>query len=228
MVPTPEGISQVPTSTEDVANEEVSTNLKRIILFGAATTTIATLLGTAFLPYLVTTHPMWLLASSSDGRNLVLIAPVLDLPTVLLIAIPRRVFGMMVVYGLGMIYGRAMLAWSTEKLPRLGRILLWLERMFLRFRRTVLLVWPTYITSILAGVSRTKLQSFVPFMVLGQVGYVLLSFMLGDAISEFTDRVIGFLARHVWESTAVCVTLVGLQQLVALLRRRRVTVAPSE
>lgn len=220
----PEAAPLAPPAAQLVAEAAgltIPPRVRRAILFGAVVTTVAGTLGTAFLPYLLVQHPLVLLLSSSDGRNIVLVAPQVDLPTLLLIAVPRRTLAMAVTYGLGVLYGRAMLAWSARKLPRLSRFLVQLEHLFVRFQRTLLVVVPTYTTSALAGVTRTPLPHFMVCMLLGQVAYVTVSYSLGAALTQWIDRLIQLISPYLWESTAACVAFVSLQQLVSFVRRRR-------
>ncbi len=199
----------------------VEVGVRRAILAGALVISIAGALGTAFLPYLLVEHPVLLLVGSSDFRNIALVAPQVNLPTVLVVAIPRRILAMLVTHGLGALYGRSLLGWSARRLPRLSRLLAWIERLFARFGRALLVLWPTYTICVLAGATRTPLRRFVPWMALGQLVHVFFSFYVGGAFSSLTDRLVAALSRHLWESTAVCVAAVATQQVVALIRRRR-------
>jgi membrane protein DedA with SNARE-associated domain len=199
----------------------VPPRVRSAILFGLVVTTAAGTLGTAFLPLLLVQHPVVLLLSSSDGRNIVLVAPQLDLPTLALIAVPRRILAMAVTYGVGALYGRTMLTWSARKLPRLSRLLVKFERLFARFQRTLLVLCPTYTTSVLAGVARIELYRFLPWMIVGQMVYVTVAYYLGGASARWTDWLIATISPYLWESTAVCVVLVTLQRLVSFARRRR-------
>jgi membrane protein DedA with SNARE-associated domain len=213
--------SEAAAAGAEQPHPELSASARRAIVLGAVISTSAGALSTALLPYLWIEHPIWLLMLSSDGRNLVLVAPQIELPLLLLVAVPRRAIAMLATYGLGMVYGRTMIDWSARKFPRLGRVFATFERLFLRFRRTLLMTWPTYTTAALGGVTRTPLRAFLPWMLIGQVAYVLVSFYIGAALSEWIDKLNVFFARHLWESTAVFATLVAIQQLVAFIRRRR-------
>lgn len=200
---------------------ELPSALKRAIVVGVVVATLVGAVGTALLPYLLVNHPVLLVVTSADARNLVLVAPQLGLPMLLLVAVPRRALAMALTYGLARIYGRSAIAWSVGKFPRLARVFAGFEKLFVRFRRTALVLWPTYMSAALGGATQTSLRAFLPWMVLGQVGYVLVAFYVGDAISGWTDGLIEFFRRNLWQATAVCVGLVSLQQLVSYIRRRR-------
>lgn len=213
--------------TSEVAPEppqkesHVSAGLRRLILVGAVVTTGAGTLSTALLPYLTIKQPLILLLLSSDGRNLVLVVSQLDLWTVLAVAVPRRALAMTVTYGLGLLYGRKLLAWSEKKAPRLAKVLAAFERLFMRFSRPLLVVWPAYMTNALAGISRMRWWSYFVWMVIGQVAYVLVSYFVGDLLARWVNQLIALLSLYLWESTAVCAILVGVAQLVSLIRKRR-------
>jgi membrane protein DedA with SNARE-associated domain len=214
-------VLQPPPADEAVSTEELSTPVKRLILGSLLATTAVGVLGTALLPYLMVKHPLLLLLTSADARNLVLVASQLDLAVVMAIAIPRRAIAMMVTYGVGRLYGRAMLDWSSKKMPRVGKVAVGFERLFLRFRPLVLLAVPTYTSAAVAGVTRTSLRGFVPWMLLGQVLYIAAVFYIGDAAGGVTQWIGEAFAKYLWQTTAVFVLAVATQQLVAYLRRRK-------
>ena len=211
----------MPESAADPGEYYVAPNVRRLILFGAVVSAVVGTLGTAFLPYLMVHQPVWLLVSSSDGRNLLLAAPRVELPLLLAIAIPRRVISMLATYGVALLYGRALIGWSAGKFPRVARAFAWFERVFVRWRRAALVFWPTYTTAALAGVTRTEVGGFWPWMVLGQSGYVVVSYWVGEWLGEWTGRLLEWVKLHLWETSAVFVIAVAVQQIVSYARRRR-------
>lgn len=223
MPPAAEGAVDGPALPIDeaVSTEELSTPIKRLILGSLLVTTAISVLGTALLPYLMVKHPVLLLLTSADARNLLLVASQLDLPLVLAIALPRRAVAMLVTYGVGRLYGRAMLDWSSKKMPLLGKVAAAFERLFLRFRPLVLLGIPTYTSAAVAGVTRTSWQAFVPWMLLGQVLYIAAVFYIGDAAGGVTEWIGAAFAKYLWQTTAVFVLAVATQQLISYVRRRR-------
>lgn len=195
--------------------------VRRAVIALAAALTVAGVGGGALLPYLTIEHPLWLLATSADGRNIVLATPRLDAVTLALVAVPRRALGMLATFGLGWLYGDATRAWSARRLPRLSRLIELLERMFARYPRAALVLWPTYTTSALAGARGEPLARYVPWMLLGQLGYVLICARLGAAASAWTARVMAWLAPYLVEATAASLALVLGYQAFSIVRRRR-------
>ena len=206
---------------------EVSALARRLTLWGAFVTTVVSLLGTAFLPYLLVEQPELLLVTSADARNLVLVASRVDLLTAALIVIPRRLVAMAVTYGMGLVYGPALLGWSARKLPRLARLIAGFQRLYARFGLVLVVLWPAYGTSALAGITRTPFRAYFACMSVGQVLFFLVVYFLGDAVSVWTDSLVALLRDNLLESTAACLALVGLQQTVAYVRRRKAR-EPSE
>ncbi len=184
-------------------------------------TTVAGVLGFALLPLLVTTRPEILLASAADLRNIVLVSAKLDMAVVLAIGLPRRWIGMLGSYGLGTLYGEVGIAWIEKRLPRAGRLGRWLLGLYARFPRLMLLVVPAYWTSFLAGSMRLPQRSYLLPMFMGQIAFVTGAYFVGAAADTWMTQLIEFFRVHLFESTAVFVSVVGIQQLLALRRRRR-------
>ena len=228
--PAAEGALSEPAVPSDgaVSTEELSSPIKRLIAVSLAVTSLIGVAGFALLPYLMVRHPLLLLLTSADARNLVLVASNLELSIVLAIAVPRRALAMMVTYGVGRLYGRAMLDWSSKRMPRFGKFAAGFERLFLRFRPLVLIGVPTYTSAALAGVTRTSLRAFVPWMLVGQVAYVIAVYSIGDAAGGITQWIGAAFSKYLWQTTAVFVLVVGAQQLVAYVRRRRAARRASE
>ncbi|MCC6646086.1 MAG: hypothetical protein IT374_11010 [Polyangiaceae bacterium] len=194
--------------------------VRRAVIALAAALTVAGVGGGALLPYLTIEHPLWLLATSADGRNIVLATPRLDAVTLALVAVPRRALGMLATFGLGWLYGDATRAWSARRLPRLSRLIELLERMFARYPRAALVLWPTYTTSALAGARGAPWRQFVPWMLVGQLVYVWACVEIGAALAGWTTRVVAWVSPHLLEATLASLGAAALYQLVAWRKRR--------
>lgn len=164
---------------------------------------------------------MVLLGSAADARNIIAVSTSLDLHTVLAIGLPRRWIGMVGSYGLGILYGGAVLGWTERKLPVAGRIGRWFERVYARWPRAMLLLWPAYATSFFAGSTRLPMKAYAPPMIVGQIAFVIGAYYLGSAADTWIDRIVDFFRAHLLESTVAFSVAVVLQQLVAHWRRRR-------
>jgi membrane protein DedA with SNARE-associated domain len=190
-----------------------------MVLAGSATA-MATL-GTALSPYLLVHHPAWLVAMNPDIRHIVLSATSLDLETMLLIGVPRRILGMCTSWGLGTAYGGAALGFIESRYPRVLRIVRLAQRVFVRTGLLLLVVWPIFSLAMMAGVVRTPFVRFLIATSFGQLFYVLVSYYFGREISGLTDAFLVWLSAHIVETTVVCVVGVAVQLLVHVWRNAR-------
>lgn len=177
--------------------------------------TAAGLVGAALSPYLLVKNPLLLVAISPAAHHVVLAAATVDPPTLIAVATLRRLLLGICAYGLGYIYGRVSFEWLGRRYPRLGRWLGVVERLFARRGVALLVVAPAQTLVLLAGVARSPLLPFMLALTLGNVIWTTLTYYLGDAIALWTDQLIAFLSAHLFESTAVCILAVGLQQAVS-------------
>lgn len=221
-----EATSAQPSSSASAQDEgarvdALSTAHRRAIQGLIVTTFVVSTVGTAMLPYLLVEHPIALLLTSADMRNLVLLAPRLGPEVLIPLAVLRRVVAMLSTYGFGLLYGRAVLEAAAKRFSLAHKLLVWFETVFVKYTVLSLVLWPSYICNTVAGVTKTPMRKFVPWMVLGQAGFVLFSLVLGSAATQWTEAITVWLRAHVIEMTALTVTLVGVQQIVSYLRRRR-------
>ena len=111
------------------------------------------------------------------------------------------------------------------------RAVRFIERVFVRTGPLLLVVWPSYTLSSIAGVVRTPFWRFLLATCFGQLFYVLASYYFGNEISELTDAFLIWLRAHVLETTAVCVAAVALQVVLRMRRnakKRAAAVRTSE
>ncbi len=190
-----------------------------VLLF--VTITASGVIGSAFSPYLLVEHPLLLIALSPDVRHLVLVAADVPFLPVLGIGEVRRGVGVIAIYGLGAIYGPALVSWTAARGPRTAGLVQLLERGFDRFGALLLILWPFYLGGLLAGAARYRFSRFLPATLLGQVVYIATSYHLGDRLSAWTEPFVRFLDEHLVVSTAVCVVLVAAHQAWTWARLRR-------
>lgn len=190
--------------------------------------TVASLLGTALGPYLLVKSPLGLVALSPAAHHVALAAATVDPVLLIVVATLRRVVTGLAAYGLGLLYGRAALAWLEQRYARLARVVRWVERLFSRFGVALLVVAPVPTVAVLAGAARSRLVGFVLALTLGHAIWNTVTQLLGDAFARTTDLLTAFIGEYLMESTLVCVAVVALQQGVSLLlRRKRQTGAPG-
>lgn len=190
--------------------------------------TVASLLGTAFAPYLLVKSPVVLVALSPAAHHVALAAATVEPWLLISVATLRRVLMGLSAYGLGYLYGHAALAWLEQRHPRLAQLVRFVERLYARFGVALLVVAPAPTVAVLAGAARSQLAYFLLALTAGHVLWNTLTQHIGDAFARRTDLLTAFLDEHLLESTLVCLAAVALQQGVSRLwRRRRARAAPT-
>ncbi len=182
--------------------------------------TVASLLGTALSPYLLVKSPLLLVAISAAAHHVALAAASVEPVPLIIVATLRRVLTGLSAYGLGYLYGGLAIAWVEQRHARLAELLRLLERLFSRFGVALLILAPAPTLAVFAGAARSRISLFLAALTLGHLLWNTLTQLLGDVLAHRTDMLTAFLGEHLLESTAVCVALVVLQQVVSRLRRR--------
>lgn len=197
------------------------TNVRRGIVAFVVVMSALGFIGTALSPYLLVKYPLLLVALNPDGRHLLLVAPDVDFLTLLAVAAPRRVLALLATYGLAGLYGQQMVRYAEKRVKAIGTIARFLARALARVGSILLFVFPVHSLAGLSGAAGMRLRTFLLPISLGQVPFVFVYYRFGEAISSVTAQITAFLAANLVESTAVCIGLVLLQQIVTRLRRRR-------
>jgi membrane protein DedA with SNARE-associated domain len=187
----------------------------RAVLALVAALTVAGLVGSALAPMLLVRSPLLLVLLSPDARHIALTVGSVSPVALVAIAVFRRALFSLGGFGLGVVYGPAAVTWVEQNSPRLGRLFRMLERLFARWGAPILLLLPFASLCVVAGAARTRFAPFLCAIIVGHLLWVGSTYYIGTLISDFTDRVLGFFASHLWESTLVCVVLVVAQQLFA-------------
>jgi membrane protein DedA with SNARE-associated domain len=172
--------------------------------------TIASLVGTAFMPYLLARRPLVLVALSPLFRHLVIAAPRVQPAPFFLVAVPRHFLPDPFVYVLGREYGHLAIEWVEGNSPFTGKIVRALERLFARVGPIALLISPDVIVSTLAGAARVPFPLFVVFNVLGTFITVFVARWFGDVFENSIAAMVRYFEAHLWQVTVVSVLLVLL------------------
>lgn len=177
------------------------------------------MVGVAFSPYLAVEHPLLLVAASADVRHVLLAAGRVDPWLLLPIAIVRRILGMISTYAFGVLWGYTVLRWTARRSRWAAALIGLVERFFQKVGLPLLLFIPSYTLCMLAGAARLSWRGYLRVVVIGQIAFTGLLVAAGDALASWTLLVVEFLARHLYESTAIAISLVLVQQVIS--RRRR-------
>jgi membrane protein DedA with SNARE-associated domain len=185
---------------------------------------IGSLIGTAFMPYLLARRPLVLVALSPLFRHLVLAAPRVDAAAFFAVAVPRHFLPDPFVYLLGREYGHLAFEWAGGNATRSGKLVRTMERAFAKVGPFALLVSPDVIVSTLAGAAKVPIPLFVVFNIAGTFGTVFVARWFGDAFGEGIAKVVRF-----FEANLVTVTLVSFLLVIAFnWYSRRRTPADAE
>ncbi len=191
-------------------------------MFGLLTVlTAASLLGTAFSPYLLVKSPLLLVAVSPAAHHVALAAASTDPLPLIATATVRRTLTGIGAYGLGLLYGRAALGWLDERYPRLARLVNWLEGVFRRWGLALLVAAPAPTVALFAGAARSHFLLFIGALLLGHGLWNSVTYYVGDALALWTDILTSFVGENLLECTLACLALVALQKAVARFTQRR-------
>lgn len=170
--------------------------------------TVGSLIGSAFMPWFLARHPLWLVALSPLFRHLVLVAPTVDPASLFLVAVPRHFLPDPFVYFLGREYGPLAVEWAETNSPFLGKLVRALERLFGKVGVVALLVSPDIIVSTLAGAARVPLPLFVIFNVVGTFVTVTVARWFGDVFERQIHALVAFFQAHLALVTGLSVLFV--------------------
>jgi membrane protein YqaA with SNARE-associated domain len=182
----------------------------RVLLAAAGVLTAMTTAGAAFAPALLTHAPLLLVALSPLYRHLVLVATRVDFLPFVLVALPARLLGSLVGYGIGAGHGEQSLAWLQSRAPRMGRLLRVLEGWFRVASVPLLLFWPGPLFCALAGAAGMQPGRFAFLAVIAQALQVAIAYRLAELIEPWLVPIVAFFREHTVSATLVCVFAVVL------------------
>jgi membrane protein DedA with SNARE-associated domain len=179
------------------------------------------LVGVSFSLWLVNHAPLALVLLSPIGRHLVLAAPLLD-PVVFVVAVTaRRMLFYLASFYLGQALGPPGVLWIEARAHRFGRFVRWLERIFARWGRAVILLAVGPTTSALAGISGMSVRTFTLLAVPSLVARLTAIVLVADWLEAPIRALLEWIEDHWVEGTAVMIALVGGWQLYTWRRAPR-------
>lgn len=177
------------------------------------------LIGWALWMYLVNHHPLLLIALSPLGRNLILVAPLVDPLTFVAVAVTRRMLFYLASFHLGRALGPSGIPWLELRAARFARFVRWLERLFGRAPRAVVLLFPGPTVSALAGIARMHAGLFAALAISGLVVRMLLVVALGQWLREPIEAFLVLVDEYWVPGTVVMVGAIALHQWRRRARR---------
>ena len=122
---------------------------------------VATNVGNALAPTLITNEPLLLLVLSPRLRWMLLVSPKIDALTFYGVPLLRATAILVVYYLLGRWYGDRAVRWLEDRAGNAARPLLWIERKFHRARFPIAFLFPGNLVALLAGADGMALPVYL-------------------------------------------------------------------
>lgn len=161
--------------------------------------------GSASSLYLVNHYPLLLIALSPLGRHLVLVAPIVDPVAFVGVAVLRRMAFYLACFQLGRALGPTGVVWLEVRAARFARFVRWVERLFARWSRTVVLLGTGPTVSALAGMSGMPLQLYTGLALVGLVVRMLLLLAFAEMLREPIEWLLALIDEYWVPGTALLV-----------------------
>ena len=184
--------------------------------------TVLGMIGTGLAPTLLGQSPLGLIALSPTWPYLLLVAPVVKLPLLLAVAVPRLMLPAPTMFLLGRDYGDHAIEILAGYMGEQGDAI---RRMAAGVRKAGWLgvfLWPAPIVCAIAGTARLSWAAFLSLFVVGRVIFLLMLRWFGASLSGPLDAFRAFVDRNSSVATVVTVALVMVFGLKALSKRRPV------
>jgi membrane protein DedA with SNARE-associated domain len=182
----------------------------RLCLWTLAGLGTASMVGVAFSLFLVTHQPLLLIAMSPLGRHLLLAAPSVDPVAFVAVATLRRLAFYLACFHLGRALGPLGIPWIEARAARFARFVRWLERLFARAAKTVVLFMAGPTVAALAGISGMPTRIFVPLATAGLVARMLIVLFFAEALRAYLEIALAWIEEYWVPGTVVMVIGVGL------------------
>lgn len=179
------------------------------------------IIGVASSLYLVNHYPLLLIAISPIGRHLVLVAPTVDPVAFLVVSVVRRMIFYLGSFQLGRALGPFGIAWLAVRAARMARFVRWLERLFARAPRTVVLLLTGPTVSALAGIYGMRRRVFTSMAAIGLTVRMFFVLAFAEWLREPIELILAFIDEHWVSGTALIVAGIALHRFSSWRRRAR-------
>jgi hypothetical protein len=187
--------------------------MARRCVLALAVLSAGSMLGAASSLYLVNHHPLLLIGLSPLGRHLVLVAPTVDPLPFLLVSVARRMLFFLASFHLGRALGPAAIAWIERRAAYAGRFVRFIERIFNRAPRTVVLLLPGPTVSVLAGVSGQGTRLFVALTTAGLALRMLAIFSFAEWLRAPIEALLQLIDTYWLPGTVAIVAALALHRV---------------
>ena len=171
--------------------------LARNLVIGALIVMVAAAnLGNAFLPVLLTEHPLLFIAMNPSNRSLALASGELSAWSFYLVGFLRLVAPDPLFFLLGRWYGDAAIRWMERKAPSYGELLRQLEQWFAKAQIPVVVIAPNNPVSLFAGAAGMGVAAFVAANVVGTISRLILIRVFSDAFAGPLSSLRSFIGNY--------------------------------
>lgn len=172
----------------------------RRALLGAAALLYATgTIGTNLGPALIDEHPALILAMSSRNRNLFGSVPFIGPVPYALIGFARILLVGVVLYYVGLWFGRQATAWTERQIGEMPAIYRWFERGLDRAGWAFLVLMPgSNLVCLMAGNRQMPVRRFVPLISVGIVIKLVVLWIGGNIFEDQIRSALGWIDKYQW------------------------------
>lgn len=215
-------LSATATLKSTLGPEERTAIRRSLSLLGVLGT--GSLVGVAFSLYLVGHYPLLLIALSPLGRHLVLVAPNVNPFALIGVIVVRRMLFYVASFQLGRALGPAGIPWVEQRAARFGQFVRWMERLFARAPRLVVLCLTGPTVSALAGMSGMRMRTYVPLALASLVIRVIIVVSFAEWMREYLEIILAWINEYWLPGTIAMVAGVAIYRW----RRPRASALMSE
>jgi membrane protein DedA with SNARE-associated domain len=168
--------------------------------------------GRAFSLYLVTHYPLLLVAMSPMGSHVLLAAASANPVALLVITTTRRLLFYLGTFYLGRALGQRAVQWVENRARHFGRFVRFIERLFARAPRLVVLFAAGPTVSALAGMSGMPLSLYLSLATLGLAVRLWIWISFAELLRAPIEQLLVWINEYWVPGTIVLVTIIGLTQ----------------
>ena len=204
------------TSTSETATppanrltpEQMSATRRCLAILGVLST--GSMIGVSFSLYLVGHYPLLLVALSPLGRHVVLAAPVANPVALIVITAVRRMAFYLSCFYLGRALGPAGIPWIEKRAARFAVMVRWVESLFSRAPRLVVLSMAGPTVSALAGVSGMSTRTYSSLAIASVIVRLIAIVALAEWLREYLEIALVWIDEYWLPGTVLMVSGVAL------------------
>jgi len=170
------------------------------------------IVGRAFSLYLINHAPLVLVAMSPMGSHVLLATAVTNPVALLAVATARRLVFYAATFFLGRALGPYAVEWVEARARRFGRFVRFLERLFARAPRLVVLGAAGPTVSALAGMSGMRLSTYLTLATVGLAVRLWIWIQFADVFRGPIEQLLVWIDEYWVTGTVVLVVILGFTQ----------------